>query len=168
MSTRTLADAHRELEGLVGAEGPEFAGTLARRDVARFAIASGEADPIYTNPKATRAAGYDEPPCPPLMLTSVIEWGEGLPLARLRVDGTGGGPGGWLPLEGLRLMGGGQDLIFHRRLFAGALFVARPRLESVELKGGERGRLVLMVITTDYHDARGAPLVTCRETLIAR
>lgn len=168
MTGRTPVRLHGELAAMIGREGPEIRGRLERRDIERYAVASGETTPIYFDESAARAAGYGGVPSPPTMLTSVIEWGAGPTLGDLRADGTGVGREGWLPLEGFRLMGGGQDLEIHAPALAGTSFTARPRLEDAQLKTGGAGELVLMTITTRYSDVDGADLVTCRETLIAR
>jgi acyl dehydratase len=168
MTAHPIEVAYRKLESMIGCQGPELRGTATGRDIARYAVASGETSAIYVDEEAARDAGYAGIPCPPVMLSSVIEWGAGPDLRQLRPDGTGVGRESWLPLEGLRLMGGGQDLDFHEPVLAGADFVGRPTLESVEIKTGASGLLVLMVITTVFQDTSGVRLLTCRETLIAR
>ena len=168
MTARPLTDALAELQTLVGSEGAEVSGTILRRDIERFARASGDEAAIHFDDDAARDAGYASVPAPPLMLSSILEWGPGPPLGELREDGTGVGRESWLPLESLRLMGGGQDLELHAPVHDGRQFVARPRLEAVELKEGAAGALLLMTITTEFRDPDGTPLVTCRETLIGR
>jgi acyl dehydratase len=168
MAEVEIADAAAALEAMIGRRGPELRGSVCARDIARFAVASGEDSPIYTSAEAARAAGYEGIPCPPLLLSSVIEWGAGPPLAELRDDGTGVGREGWLPLAGLRLMGGGQDLELHRPVLAGTDFLATPELVAVERKRGGGGELILLTIETVYMTSDGERLVTCRETLIAR
>jgi hypothetical protein len=132
-------------------------GTATRTVVERFAAALGEVDAWPADAAA-----------PELMLSSVLEWGAGPPLTRLREDGTGVGREGWLPLAGLRLMGGGQELELHRPVPVGQEFVAEPELTAATLKPGRTGALLLLTITTEYRGAGGEPLVTCRETLIGR
>jgi acyl dehydratase len=168
MAESAIATAARELEGMIGRTGPELHGSVSARDIARFAVASGDPSPIYTSEEEARAAGYEGIPCPPLLMSSVLEWGAGPALGELRADGTGVGREGWLPLAGLRLMGGGQDLDFHQPVLAGAEFVAEPVLTGVERKQGGSGDLILLTIESCYRSVAGEPLVTCRETLIAR
>jgi acyl dehydratase len=163
-----LAAAAAALEAMVGRRGPVLRGSVSAGAIARFAVASGDPSPIYGSEEAARAAGYERIPCPPLMLSSVIEWGAGPALGELRADGTGVGREGWLPLAGLRLMGGGQDLELHRPVLAGTEFVAAPALVAVERKRGGSGELILLTIETVYAALDGEALVTCRETLIAR
>lgn len=138
------------------------------RDVARFAVAAGQDSPVYTSVEAARAAGYEDLPSPPLLLTSVLEWGAGPPLTEPRGHGNGGGRDGWLPLGGLRLMGGDQSLELHRPVPAGTELVAQPVLVAVELEQGGRGETVLLTIETGYRTLDGEPLITCREKLTAK
>jgi crotonobetaine/carnitine-CoA ligase len=163
-----VAAASRELEEMVGRAGPELRGTVSARDVARFAVAAGEDSPVYTSVEAARAAGYEDLPSPPLLLTSVLEWGAGPPLTEPRGDGNGGGRDGWLPLAGLRLLGGDQSLELHRPVPAGTELVAQPVLVAVELEQGGSGETVLLTIETGYRTLDGEPLITCREKLTAK
>ncbi len=168
MPEADLAAATRKLEAMIGQKGPELRGSVSARDIARFAVASGDASSVYTSDADARAAGYEGIPCPPLLLTSVLEWGAGPPLLELRTDGTGVGREGWLPLSGMRLMGGGQDLDIHQEAVAGTEFVARPVLTAVERKSGAGGDTVLLTIEIEFRTPSGESLVTCRETLIGR
>jgi hypothetical protein len=164
VDNRTAPDlpaAYRELSAMVGTCGPRVHGTVLARDIERFAIASGDEPPDTSRADRRIVA-------PPLMLTSTIQWGAGLRLDDLHVDGTGLGREGWLPLAGLRLMGGGQDLHFHHDVLSDESFTADPMLADVELKDGGSGPFLLLTFTTVFRGAGGAELVTCRETLIAR
>lgn len=138
------------LQEHVGSRGPEVRTVVTRRDVERFLVATGDPRPVGEV-------------APALFLSSMIETGAGPPLGALRPDGTGVGREGWLPLTGAQLMGGGQDLTFHAPVRVGAEVTGTPELESVTVKA----RLVLLVITTTFGTA-DEPLLTCRETLIAR
>ena len=153
---------------MIGREGPQLRGRVDRRDIERFAIASQDSSPIHRDESAAAAAGYEGLPSPPLLLSSILEWGAGPPIDELRADGTGVGREGWLPLANLRLMGGGQDLVLHDPVLAGTEFIATPALESIELKGASGRELLFIVIVTEFRSTDGTPLVTCRETLIAR
>lgn len=151
-----LPGALARLRPMVGAPGPEVHGRAAKVEFARFARAADDDNQIY------------ETVAPPLYLTSIGEWGAGPSQAELRADGTGTGHDAWLPLDGLRLMGGGQELEFHEQVVDGTAFVATPTLEEVELREGRSGPLLLLWVRTDYVDASGRPFVVCRETIIAR
>jgi hypothetical protein len=149
-----LAAVHARLLELVGTSGSEIAGRADRRDFARFALACGEDDPGDV--------------APPLYLASVIEWGAGPPLRALREDGTGAAHDDFLPLEGLRLMGGGQELELGDDVVHGTEFTARPTLEDATLREGRSGPLLLIRVRTEFRATDGRLLLTRRETLLAR
>lgn len=152
----SVESAYRSLRDLVGQRGPRVEATVTSRDISRFAFAVGETE-------------HDSEVAHPLLLSSTFEWGAGVPQSQLRADGTGTSSESWLPLEGLRLMGGGQDLTLHAPVTAGASFVAEQQLEAVELKEGDTGALLLLRVVTDYRDSgTGELLVNCRETFIVR
>jgi len=166
--TRDLAPHLARLRATVGSSGPVLEGVLDQRSVERFARASGESDPVYFSDDAARSAGFPARPAPPLMLSSVLDWDGGPALDQLRPDGSGAAKEGWLPLEGLRLMGGGQSLELHRPALVGTAFTATTTLRGVELKAGGSGALLLIVLVTSFHDAASELLLTCTETLIGR
>jgi acyl dehydratase len=163
-----LADAYARLLDVVGARGPAQRGEIGVAAIERFARASGETDPVYFYDEAALAGGFTGRPAPPLMLSSVFDWYGGPALDELRADGSGGGKESWLPLDGLRLMGGGQAIDLARPVVAGDSFVATPELAGVEHKQGGSGELLLLRITTTFLDGGGRLLATCDETLIGR
>lgn len=167
-SDAQLRELHDMLDRLTGTEGPELRGSITAPAIRRFATASGETDPVYFDERVAAAAGHPALLAPPLMVSSVIEWESGPPLGALRTDGTGVARERWLPLDGHRLMGGGQDIVFHAPVYAGYEITGRPVLESAALREGASGLIVLIVLMTVFRTTGGADLLTCRETLIAR
>jgi hydroxyacyl-ACP dehydratase HTD2-like protein with hotdog domain len=149
-----LAEVHARLLELVGTSGAEISGRADRRDFARFALACGEEDPGDV--------------APPMFLPATIEWGAGPPLADLREDGTGADRDAFLPLDDLRLMGGGQELELEEDVVHGMQFTARPTLEDATLREGRSGPLLLIRLRTEFHAADGRLLLTSRETILAR
>jgi N-terminal half of MaoC dehydratase len=149
-----LGEVHARLQGLVGSSGREIRGRADRRDFARFALACGEEDPGDV--------------APPMFLPSIIEWGAGPPLSALREDGTGAAHDDFLPLDGLRLMGGGQDLELGEDVVDGTEFTARPTLEDATLREGRSGPLLVIRVRTEFRAADGRLLLTSRETMLAR
>lgn len=143
-------------------------GVVSVRDFQRFAYATGDENPIYLDPVAAREAGRASVVAPPLFLTSIMTWEPGPAESALRPDGAGRSELANVPLEGLRLMGAGQDLQFHADVVDGQEVSMEISVEDVELKHGASGPLLLLRLRRDYRDADGHPLVTCRETFIGR
>lgn len=167
-AARGLDWLERELAGLVGTRGPEVRASVRARDFQRFAIAAGDLNPIYFDDNAARRAGYPAVVAPPAFVSGTMDWGHGPSLAELRADGTGADRSSWLPLEGFRLMGGGQDLELSAPVVDGTELVVSSVLESVERKEGRSGAFLLLGLATTYGDVSGEPLVLSRDTLIVR
>jgi hydroxyacyl-ACP dehydratase HTD2-like protein with hotdog domain len=127
-------------------------GTITARDFQRFAVAAGDTPGDVA---------------PPLFLSSVLGWGAGPAGDALSPDGTGDEKAG-LPLDGLRLMGAGQDLDFHHPVRDGMRVVRDTSVEDVTLKQGGSGPFLIVTMLREFSDDSGTPLVTCRDTLIAR
>jgi acyl dehydratase len=163
-----LGALREALLALVGTHGPETQGRVWSRDFRRFAIAVDDLDPIYFDDDAARAAGYPASVAPPVFLSATMDFGHGPALANLRPDGTGADRTSWLPLEGFRLMGGGQDLAFHRPVLDGTEVRVRSTLESVAEKEGRSGPFLLLGLRTTYRDGSDQPLVECDDTIIVR
>jgi hypothetical protein len=158
--TDVLDAVHRRAMDQVGVVERQSLGPLSATEFARFAIATDDHNPRYQ-------AGEDAI-APPLFLSSVLTWGAGAWQAELRKDGTGGTESVSLRLDGLRLMGGGQDLEFHRDIPAGTSVILETSIAGADLKEGKSGRLLLLHLQRTYTDEAGEALLTCRETFVAR
>jgi acyl dehydratase len=163
-----LGALRQALLDLVGTHGPEAHGRVWSRDFRRFAIAVDDPNPIYFDDDAARSAGYPASVAPPVFLSATMDFGHGPALGTLRPDGTGADRTSWLPLEGFRLMGGGQDLAFHRPVLDGTEVRVRSTLESVTQKEGRSGPFILLGLKTTYRDDDDQLLVECEDTIIVR
>jgi acyl dehydratase len=143
-------------------------GVIRKEQFQRFAIAADNLDPVFFDKDAATAADYPDVIAPPLFLSAVRNWQTGPPQDSLRPDGTTSHEFAFLPLEGFRMMGGGQDLDLHAPVTDGTRVSMELRLDDVQLKQGRSGPLLLIRITQTYRDDRDRLLVTCRETFVAR
>lgn len=161
--SRYLEAKYEQLRREVGREHTTKLGTVADRDLHRFAVASHA-------PEGWSDQGYPEGDlvAPPLFLSSVMGWGAGPPESDLDTDGTSVEETRGLPLAGVRLMGAGQDLEFHAPVRAGACVHAHTSLEDVQLKHGRSGTLLILRVLRRFTEADGEALVTCRESFVAR
>jgi len=132
----------------------------------RYAIAVDDLNPIYFDDDAARAAGHPGIVAPPNFLTAVLGWEAGPPQGELLEDGTEKKV--LIPeIDGLRLMGGGQELTFAQPVRPGDVVTARRKLVDLYQREAKFGLLTFAVSDIVYTNQRGEHLVTCRETLIA-
>ena len=134
----------------------------------RFAIASGETDPVFYDAAAAAAGGWAGVPLPPLLLTATRSWKAGPPRTQLEEDGTPasdvGRPGGY----DLRVLGGGQTVRFHADALAGVDLVNEVQVVAVTPKEGRSGSLLVVELERRFSTAAGELLVTCDESRILR
>ncbi len=142
----SIPDLCEELKRYVGRSERTDLGIIRRKSFQRFAIAADNLNPVFFEADSAKAAGYSDVVAPPLFLSSVRNWQVGPP----------------------RIMGGGQDLELHAPVTDGARVSMELRLDGVEMKQGRSGDLLLIKVTQIYRDDADLPLVTCRETFIAR
>lgn len=143
-------------------------GVMAARDAQRFAMAFGDHSPQYYDESSAREAGYLGLPVPPMYLSAVLGWQAGPPESQLLADGNSEEPLGNVPLDGLRLMGGGQSLRFVEPVLCGSDVTMEVVVENLELKDGRSGPLMLLTVVRRYLDEQRRLLVECSETFIAR
>jgi hydroxyacyl-ACP dehydratase HTD2-like protein with hotdog domain len=155
-----LAGLCETLTALIGRSGPELRTVALRADFERFAAAIAEDGPLAT--EGGRAVA------PLMFVCSVQDWHPRPVLGGLRADGTGADRTSFLPLEGFRLMGGGQRIEFHAPVLEGTELRIRPTLEDVTMKHGRSGDLIVLSVKTIYADGSGRPLVTAFDTLLVR
>lgn len=103
----------------------------------------------------------------PLFLSSVLVWGAGPQESDLLPDGNAADPFSALDVAGLRLMGGGQELTFHRDLEAGAVVTLDVELSGADLKTASSGPLLVLTVDRRYADETGL-ISECRETFLGR
>ncbi|HUD36139.1 MAG TPA: MaoC family dehydratase N-terminal domain-containing protein [Streptosporangiaceae bacterium] len=158
----SMAEVYANTSKLVGVVHSRQLGRIERRDLERFSAATG------AEVANSGAAGPEPVVAHPLYLTAVLGWGGGPANEELRPDGTEVLDIDAIPLSGLRLMGGGQDLELHADVTEGMTVRSEFSLEGVEVKEGRSGSLLLLHVLRQYWDDAGTLLVTCRETLMAR
>lgn len=161
-------DLYAEAVAAIGSGDTVEVGTISAREIARFAVAVGDSNPIYFDVEAARAAGYPDVVVPPNCLGAVIGWEGGPPEDELRPDGTAQQDLGFIDLHGARLMGGGQDLVFHAPVCAGDRITLTRRLTDVQKRAGRSGDLILLQLEKRYTNQRDEMVLVISETLIVR
>lgn len=134
----------------------------------RFGMAVGEArDADGSGSIASQSAGIAIAEVSPLYLTSVMGWESGPPESKLRGDGAAMEQFAGLPVEGLRLMGAGQEVEFLAAITEGMEWVRDTLVEDVQFKQGKSGGLIIMKLRHVFRQD-GKDVLSCVETFIGR
>jgi hydroxyacyl-ACP dehydratase HTD2-like protein with hotdog domain len=163
-----VQEAAADLAARVGSRERLDLGRVSARDARRFAVASGDSNPVYHDAVAAAEDGYEALAVPPLLLPATRQWGPGPDAAGLRPDGLARDDVGLPGVGGLRTVGGGQALLFHANVCVDVPIVAELTLRDVAVKHGRSGELLIVAIDRSYRQADGTPLLECRETRVLR
>ena len=166
--TNAVEVAYEAIQDHVGQVARTHVGRITARDFQRAAAATDDLNPVYFDQGAAREAGHAGVVAPPGYLTSVLEWGWGPPEQDLRPDGVVPATLANAPVEGLRLMGAGQELTFHADVVDGMELVMDAQVHDVVMKAGDSGPFLILRISRTYTDAEGACVLTCLESFIGR
>jgi acyl dehydratase len=132
---------------------------LGRASIRYFALAIGEDSPLYHDDEFARSAGYDGVIAPP---TLVCETGQYMSGPRSSIGHT------WdLPIEGARMIRGGNEYTFARPVRPTDVISARWRIEDIKERTTSGG-VPMLIVTSEatYFNQNGDLLATNQETLI--
>lgn len=140
---------------------------IDRKDIVRFAIATGETDPKHFAPDAARAAGFADVVAPPLfyvsLRTSVFNL---VPADELHNEGT---PLRDIPpLSFRQAMAGETSAELYRPFVAGADVTCSRVVESTFTKQGRSGTLTFIRFEYRYADGDDLPIAVEHFTRIFR
>jgi len=145
-----------ELRKAIGSELASFEFEVSRSDLKKYAVATGQ----------TRQCYLDGDVAPLLYMFGVTM--PIVPLDQLLPDGRQ--PDGPLvpdlPLK--RIVAGGIEYQVHRRVRAGDVLVCSQRLADLYEKTGSQGPLIFLVFENLFRTRDGEPVITERQTRIAR
>lgn len=155
MSEQTNPDPVITPEGRAWADRdyPAIKLTVSRADIARFAHATRESDPIHYDLDAARAAGHPDVLAPPMFCVALRVSTFALrPISELEPDGwpTEDIP----PLVTRRGMAGETRLTLHGDIYAGDEATVSKRLIEMTEKRGRSGPLVLLTFEYRYETDR--------------
>jgi acyl dehydratase len=158
------------LSAQIGVGHVEELGEISGMMIARYAAAIGDGDPLYTDRAHARSRGYADVVAPPNLLAAVINWGPGAPYERLREDGTEADthlPG--VPAQGVRVMGGGEEMTFRRPVVAGTVVVRTTELLDVTQRDSSQGPMLVVRYRDHYRDREdGSALLESVRTVLLR
>lgn len=139
---------------------------ITARDIAKFAHATGETDPMYFDAEAARAAGYQDVVAPQLFYLVLRSEPYHLrPRSELAPDGSA--TEDIPPLAVTRAMAGETELTFAGRFVAGDVVACHKRVVDLNEKQGRSGALVLLHFEYRY-DVEDRTVVLERFTRILR
>ena len=135
----------------------------------RYAAAVGDRNPLYLDESAAAAAGYPNVIAPPNFIAAVITWSPGAPYDGLRDDGTEADthlPG--VPAQGVRVMGGGEEMTFEKPVVAGTVLTRSTELIEVSMRESSKGTMIIARYRDLYSDAEGGALLRTVRTVLLR
>jgi len=139
----------------VGAALPAFNATVEAGRLRFFAKATGQDDPVYTDEKAARAAGYPALPVPPTFLFC-LEMDSPRPAAMRELLG----------IDIAHVLHGEQAFVYHAMAYAGDVLRFEPRVADIYAKKG--GALEFVLRETLVTDAVGSLIAVLRTTTVVR
>jgi len=142
-------------ESLIGREFPPLTVEVSAKEIARFAAAIGDTDPVFRDPAAARAAGFPGVPLPPTYGAFLLDD---------RPD-----PHGNLRLLGIdlkKLLHAEQSFQYHAPVFAGERLTLTDRVADHYAK--KNGSLEFVVLDCEARKANGDLALTIRRVLVVR
>ena len=146
---------------------------IERGPVSVFAKAVKDSSPIYSDPSAAAAAGFDRIPVPPTYGFAMGYWGgfaEAQPAddpARNRnpvMEIIGG-----LMKQGGVVLHGEQEFVYHRPIMVGDVLLGEGKVVDFYERESRGKTMTFLVTETVYRDEKtGAPALTTRMNLIHR
>jgi acyl dehydratase len=140
-------------KSLIGRESEPVVHDVEKNAVRRFAEALGDANPIYVDEAAAKAAGYAglvAPPTFPVTLAVNDRFRHSLDLGTRNV------------------LHGEQVIETARPVVAGDRITVKSRVADVQERTGTSGTMDVLVVEDEGRDERGELVFRTRETLILR
>lgn len=142
-------------QNYIGTELPPYSVDIEAGRLRFFAVATGQADPVYTDESAARAAGYRSLPAPPTFLFG------------LELDSD---PGfNWLQTMGVelaRMLHGEQSFTYHQPVCAGDRVTLKAKIVDIYSKKG--GALDFIVKDTSVFNQQNQLVAELRSVIVQR
>ena len=135
---------------------------IGRASIRYFALAVGDANPLYTDPEFARSNGHPTVIAPPTFICETNQYMNRAP------DEMGYIGHRWqLPIEGCRELRGGHEYEFKRPVLPTDRITARWRIADIQERTSSRGTPMLFVYSEAvYTNQDGEELAVNRETII--
>jgi acyl dehydratase len=145
---------------------------IERGPIGFFASALLDDNPVYREPAAARAAGFDAIPAPPTFSFAMQHMGvigEEQPPDPTNGTNPMHAVMGDLYANGALILHGEQEFTYHRPVLAGDVLVGEGTIVDAYEKETDSAVMTFIVIETAWRDeATGEPVVTDRFNLIGR
>ncbi len=165
------ASQEEVLKGIIGQPTGKAKVVVERGPVTHFAEAVGSTSPVYRNPEAAAAAGFDAIPAPPTWPFAMEFSGKFEELQP--PDAPKGSPlmtaVGPLMAKGGLILHGEQEFVYHRPVLVGDVLVGEGKITDAYQKDSKGKTMTFIVSETNWRDdTTGEPVVTSRFNLIHR
>jgi len=144
---------------------PDFDYPVTSIDIARFARATGETNPVHYDPASAAQAGHDDVVAP-TTFPYVIRMHASTLDGELEPDGSPSGDVPPLPTK--RAMAGETSISFGVPIVAGDVVTVSKRIADMYEKEGRSGSLVFVVMEFTFTNQRGENVATESFTRIYR
>ena len=128
--------------------------TVTATDIAKFAHATGETNPIHFDPKAAIAAGYQDVVAPTLF-TYVVRMHASALVSPDQLEPDGSPSADVPPLPTRRAMAGETRIVLEAPIVAGDVISVQKRLADLYEKEGRSGALVFVEMEFTFTNQRG-------------
>lgn len=146
-----------EPAALVGRELGEVRFPIERSKLRELARALHDEDPVWHNPEAAAAAGFDGVPAPPTATTLVAHWTAGGTIGHALALG----------LDVRRLLHGEAGWTIARPVRLGDELTATSVVADVRRRDGARGgTMTIVTVETTFVDQHGEQVAQLRDTMI--
>jgi acyl dehydratase len=169
--TDGAASQEEILKGVIGKPTGTSKVVVERGPVGHFAAAVRSTNPIYHDPRAAEAAGFDAIPAPPTW-PFVMEFS-----GKFTEMQPGDAPSphplttvlGPLLAGGALLLHGEQEFIYHRPVMVGDVLVGEGSIVNAYQKESKGKTMTFVVSEMNWRDEKtGEPVATVRNNLICR
>ncbi len=138
---------------IVGTKLDPYTFAVERGKVQEFLKAIGETNPIYTDPAAAKAAGFDDTPIPPTFQTAFQFWG----YPKIWDDMSNMG------IDTTRLLHMKEEYNYHKPVYPGVTIHAAGEVIDVKI-----GKMNMVTFKTEFKDEKGDVCIEAEMAIVIR
>ncbi|MCB1174895.1 MAG: MaoC family dehydratase N-terminal domain-containing protein [Leptospiraceae bacterium] len=138
---------------IIGKKLNAYTVTVERGKIREFCQAIGETNPIYLDPEAAKAAGFEDTPIPPTFQTSFVFWGYQQIWDDMRAVG----------IDTDRLLHMKEDYTYLKPVYPGTEIHAQAEISDVKT-----GKMNTVTFRTVFKNSAGEALIEAEMGIIIR